>query len=142
MVSMLSEIGFGVAAAGHTLDCILEFAGNNSLPPISNNIGDWAYISYWFGAVPALAGKMLIGKGERENKRYLVKVGEYLPKIITTLATIYFTLGESVFPKILPGTADPNDIPAVLLAGIATYLGVDVITNYGKNKRPKIHSAV
>jgi len=137
MVSKLSKIGFGIAFAGQTLDTILEITGNDSLPPISNNIGDWSYINFYAGAVPAVAGRMLIYKGEREGKNYLVKIGEYLPKVTTALGTLYFTLGESILPQILPGTADPKDIPAVLLAGIATYLGVDVITKYGRNKKPQ-----
>jgi len=137
MVSKLSKIGFGTALAGTTLDLLLESTGNNSLPPISNHIGNWTYIST-FGVFSVLAGRALINKGVGGGGKYLVKIGESLPKVITVLTTFYFTIGESILPQILPGTADHYDIPAVLLAGISTYLGVDVITKYRRREKPQL----
>jgi hypothetical protein len=37
---------------------------------------------------------------------------------------VYFALGESIVPQLLPGTADPRDIPAAIL-GVAIYYFYD-----------------
>jgi len=133
MVNKINRICFGAAITGQALDLILESAGSNSLPPISNHIGDWTYISAT-GFMSGFVGNKLIGIGQRTGKEYLVKIGEKMPKIATVLATVYITLGETIMPKILPGTPDFYDAPAVLIAGILTYVSIDVITTLGRKE--------
>lgn len=97
------------------------FAGRDSIPPITEHIGDFALIG-----VPIIYSNYISSKiedlGRKFNSELVEKIGHYLPEIATGLTTTYFALGESVLPQILPGTADPKDIPAVLIAGISTYL--------------------
>lgn len=97
------------------------FAGRDSIPPITEHIGDFALVG-----VPIIysnyVSSAIEGWGRKYNSGLVEKIGHYLPEITTGLTTAYFTLGELVLPQILPGTADPKDIPAVLVAGISTYI--------------------
>lgn len=96
------------------------FAGRDSIPPITEHIGDFSLVG-----IPILFSNLIAGKveelGKKYNSRVLEKIGHYAPEITAGLTTAYFTLGESVLPQILPGTADPKDIPAVLIAGLSFY---------------------
>lgn len=97
------------------------FAGRDSIPPITKHIGDFALVG-----LPIIYSNNISSKiedlGRKYNSELVEKIGHYLPEITSGLTTTYFTLGESVLPQILPGTADPKDIPAVLVAGISAYL--------------------
>ena len=135
--SLTSKLGLGIVIVGSTLDMILMACdvceGHRVLPPISEHIGNWTYIAC-SGYIPASVGALinLINEHNNNPSPYLVKCGKYLPKITTFLTVAYMSLGESYFPQLLSGTADTKDIPAIIVAGIATYVSVDVITNIGK----------
>ncbi len=96
-------------------------AGIDSIPPITEYIGDFGLIGVpiWHSN---FISKKIKDLGRKYNSGFVEKIGHYFPEITAGLTTTYFALGESVLPQILPGTADPKDIPAVLVAGISAYL--------------------
>ena len=123
MANLVSKIASGVTLTGILLDVILHGTDTYSLPPLSNNIGDFKWVAA-AGILPALAGDII-------PKKYLSptleKIMHWTPKAAVVLCTIYVSLGESVLPRILPGTADVWDIPAAVIAGAATYLALDCL---------------
>ncbi|MFA6022885.1 MAG: hypothetical protein WC781_02235 [Candidatus Pacearchaeota archaeon] len=137
MISNASKIGFLVSLSGQTLDTILELT-QKEIPYVSDYIGDWSYIAAYSGILPAIASRIVINEAEKRGCNNLVKIAEYFPKITTACATAYMFLGETLLPQILPGTPDIKDVPATLIAGIATYLGVDVITKFGRENNNSI----
>jgi len=124
---MLEKICLGAAISGGVLDSYLEFCDlfwHTQLPSISPYIGDWKHILN-----PALFLSMYYGKKYadqiRVNKTATLADAAKIPKAVTAATTIYFALGETILPQILPGTADVNDLPAVFLAGITTYFAIN-----------------
>ena len=138
MPNLAEKIGFGTALTGASLDGIdsfLEDALGMDIPlPVLDHIGDFKYVFLCSWGLSSVRHS-LVNIGERKNKKYLIKIGEWIPKVGIGLATLYYTLGESVLPQILDGTADPKDIPAILIAGISCYLGV----NYHSYLLDKFH---
>ncbi|MFC1697752.1 hypothetical protein ACFL1H_05440 [Nanoarchaeota archaeon] len=126
MASLLSKISYGVSLLGMGLDIYLEAKGNNSFPPISQHIGNWTYI-WASGVIPAMMSNIFFEFSRTNINDYVDNIARKIPKVTTALATTYLILGESIFPYILPGTADIKDIPAALLAGVSTYYGIDYI---------------
>lgn len=99
------------------------FLGRDSISPLTEHIGNFALV-----AIPILYSKGQSGAveraGHRCNSRLLESAGRYFPEIATSLTLAYFALGESLLPQILPGKADPKDIPAVIIAGLSAYLSL------------------
>ncbi len=123
----MPKIAATIAFVGLCLDLLLE-GHEDLIPAVSRHIGDWRYIVCYGGVLPALGGRYLINRG-------MHKIGRWLPKVTAMVASIYMALGESVLPGILPGAADLADVPVVLIAGTATYFGVDYVTSF-KAKEP------
>ena len=94
--------------------------------PIINNPEITPYVGnfpecFAIPAVSGFVGDYISHQGQKRNSPTLQKIGEYFPEITTTAISTYFVLGETVLPQILPGSADPKDIPAVLLSALAGY---------------------
>lgn len=101
--------------------------GKASIPPITRYIGDFAFI-----AAPILLTNYLSrpieNLGKKYNSEFVEHTGRYLTEITAAGTAAYFTLGElGQIP--LSGVADGKDIPAVLVASLASYLAA---------RRPKL----
>ena len=102
--------------------------------PLINNrfitpyVGDFPE-SFFIPAISGLVGDFIIYQGQKRDNKYLQKIGQYFPEISTTIVGAYFTLGETILPQILPGTADVKDVPAVIISSVAGY----VISKIGRN---------
>ena len=81
-----------------------NFPESFAIPAISGFVGD--YIKY---------------QGQKKGSKILQKIGKYFPEISATTISAYFTLGETILPQILPGSADISDVPAVLISALAGY---------------------
>lgn len=68
--------------------------------------------------------------GERNNNPTITKLGKALPTLTAIFVGTYYTLGESIAPYLLPGTADTKDIAAVLITAVAT----PFVTNFARKK--------
>ncbi|MFH1637146.1 MAG: hypothetical protein ABIB71_01845 [Candidatus Woesearchaeota archaeon] len=89
----------------------------------------------YFGDVPEIftailasgfVGEKIEEYGKSKSNRFLEFCGKYLPQITAAMVGTYYTLGETILPQILPGTADLKDVPAVIITAIAS----PIITNY------------
>jgi len=133
--SQRAVIAYGVGSALQLTDIIFELTGNDSLPPISNHIGDFGY-PYALGLGTCLFGFFM-------DRRFNTNSGYYLSQAAPLLLAGYISLGESVCPNILRGTADVWDIPAAVLGGVigfftARYLGkwMRESEDLNSNKKP------
>lgn len=72
-------------------------------------------------ATSGIIGDYLEFLGKRKNNKFLERIGRYFPEITTSVVSAYFTLGETIFPQILPGSPDIRDVPAVLITALAGY---------------------
>ena len=95
------------------------------LPIEQSNFGDTPEI---FSTVLAsgFVGSKIEEYGKNTNNRFLEFCGKYFPTITAAAVGTYYTLGETVLPQLLPGTADLNDVPAVLITAVAS----PFVTNY------------
>jgi hypothetical protein len=95
------------------------------LPIHESNFGDAHEI---FAAV--LASGFMANKieeyGQRKRNKIIEYFGRYFPAITAAAAGAYYSLGETIFPQILPGTADVKDVPAVIITALVS----PVIANY------------
>ena len=92
----------------------------DSILPITEHIGDFSFVGTAIIGI-SLYKPRLEKLGRKYKSRIIEKIGQYLPEITTVLTTTYFTLGESILPQLLPGTADPKDIPANVIAALSAY---------------------
>lgn len=97
-----------------------------SAEPIISNADITPYVgnfpeSFAFPAISGFVGDYIQNRGKRIGNKVLQKIGQYFPEISATVISVYFTLGETVFPYILPGSADIRDVPAVLISVLAGY---------------------
>jgi len=110
-----------VCLSGMFFHGVKLYVGENSIPPITHHVGDFALVAF-----PIFCSKYMSSEieyfGRTYNSPVIEKIGHYISEIVTGLTMTYFVLGESVLPQILPGTSDPKDIPAVLVAGICSYV--------------------
>lgn len=77
--------------------------------------------SFGVPAMSGLLGDLIKAYGEDKQNNVITKIGKYFPEISTSTIITYFTLGETILPQILPGTADIKDVPAVLISALAGY---------------------
>ncbi|MEK6915533.1 MAG: hypothetical protein AABW89_03265 [Nanoarchaeota archaeon] len=108
--------------------------------PLINNDHITPYIgnfpeSFVIPAVSGLVGDYLEFKGRETGSKLLEKVGKCLPQISTAIIGAYFTLGETLLPQILPGTADVRDVPAVIVSAFAGYTLAKLGKESGFNRR-------
>lgn len=109
---------------------------NTALTPYLGNFPE----SFAVPALAGVAGDCLEAYGARKGSAALEIGGKYLPEISAVGISAYFALGETVLPAILPGTADPCDIPAVLISALAGY----AVARLGRKAciTQRIHDAV
>ncbi len=119
--SALEVIAGSVLISGIALHALKVSYGRDSLPPITEHIVDFCLVATPIYLSQGLS--MIIEDfGKRRDLPIIQKMGRYFTKFTTAATVAYFSLGESLLPQILPGTADPKDIPAVLAAGLSAYL--------------------
>ena len=95
-----------------------NFPESFAIPVISGFVGD--YISY---------------QGQKRDSKILQKIGQYFPEISATATSAYFTLGETILPQILPGSADIRDVPVVLISVLAGYMLAKIGRKSGFNDK-------
>ncbi len=119
--SALEIIACTVLSGGTTLHGLKLISGRDSLPPITEHIGDFCLVStpIYFSQGLSL---IIEDFGRERNLPIIQRVGRYFTEFTTAATVAYFSLGESLLPQILPGTADPKDIAAVLSAGLSAYV--------------------
>jgi len=108
-----------IVGAGLFLHGAKLYSGPNSFPPLTEHIGDFA-----LAAFPVVCASRVNRENNfltKHDSKILKFCGHYFPEIVTGLTSVYFTLGESLLPQILPGTADWKDIPAPLIAALSYY---------------------
>ena len=111
-----------ITVAGGGLLHLAKFKyGRDSIPPITEHIGDFALAAGPVFIASGVKG-FVESFGRYLDSNLIENVGRFLPEITTSLTMIYFTLGESIAPAILPGSANPKDIPAALIAAVGTYI--------------------
>lgn len=96
-------------------------------------------------AAPMLAGvigSFVEGWGERRSSAAIERLGRHFPVVTATAVSLYFSLGETVMPYILPGTADPADIPAVLVSAAAGAILGTIVQNNIRSNLPEIRKMV
>jgi hypothetical protein len=116
------QLTAGIVVIGGSLLNGVKFKyGKDSIPPITEHIGDFALAA---GPVIIASGMkgFIESFGRYLDSNLIENAGRFLPEITTCLTMIYFTLGESIAPVILPGTPSPEDIPAALIAAVAAYI--------------------
>lgn len=105
--------------AGTAAYCITRY-DRQSLPgPIADHIGDFCHISNPVYLTGRLAPKL---ETMLEEHPRLAKIASYLPETIAVGWSAYFTLGETLFDIIPWNYRDPRDVPAVLIAGLSSYV--------------------
>ncbi|HVY01976.1 MAG TPA: hypothetical protein VHA12_04400 [Candidatus Nanoarchaeia archaeon] len=97
----------------------------------------------YFGDVPEIfttilasgfIGDKIEQHGKTTSNKLVEKIGKYLPYATGAAVGAYYSLGETVMPYLLPGTADSKDVPAVAIAAIAAPIVTKYIVNRWKNK--------
>jgi len=58
--------------------------------------------------------------GQKEQSTAIETLGRYFPTLTALAVGTYYTLGESIAPYLLPGTADTKDIASVVITTIAS----------------------
>lgn len=102
-------------------------------PHITPYIGNYPD-SFVVSAVSGLIGDYISSVGKTKNSRCLTFLGKYLPEIITCFTSTYFTLGETILPQILPGMADPRDVPLSVLGSVTGYCIAQISRKSGFNE--------
>jgi hypothetical protein len=83
----------------------------------------------YFGDVPeiftaVLASGIIADKiedyGKNNRNKVIEFIGRHFPALTSAIIGTYYTLGETVLPQLLPGTADSKDVPAVLITALAS----------------------
>ncbi|HLC77692.1 MAG TPA: hypothetical protein VJH92_01045 [Candidatus Nanoarchaeia archaeon] len=101
--------------------------------PIENSyFGDVPEI-FAANVVSGFVGNKIEEYGHRTSNRFIETMGRYFPTLTAAAVGAYYTLGETIFPQILPGTPDSKDVPAVIVASIAS----PIVTNYLRKKWPE-----
>jgi hypothetical protein len=102
------------------------------LPIKESNFGDTPEM---FAAILAsgFLGNKIEEYGERRKSRFIKGIGRNFANITAAAVGLYYTLGESIMPYLLPGTADTNDIPAVVLTALASPFVANFIRKSWKN---------
>ena len=130
----------GTAIAGMYLLCYNNFKGLHASAMNANKF-KWLPIESYFGDTPeiftavlasGLLGDKIEQYGKTKNKPLIEKIGKHFPVITAAAVGAYYTLGESIMPYLLPGTADTKDIPAV----IATAIASPIVVNYARKNWP------
>lgn len=128
------ELGALVLAfPGSILDLTSKFFDRGIYPALLNHVGDFSDALVMTG-IGVLASSKIEKFGKEKNLKYIEKFGHYLPEISLALTGAYISLGESIFPKIMPGTADIKDIPAGVLGAIAGYITCSILKDANKKE--------
>jgi len=103
------------------------------LPISDSNFGDTPEM---FTAVltSGIIGDRIEEYGQRKENKMLEYLGKYFPTLTSAAVGAYYTLGETVMPQLLSGTADIKDVPAVLITAIASPLLVNYARKQWKSK--------
>jgi len=98
-----------------------------TIEPLINNANITPYVgnspeSFVIPAISGFVGDYIEYQGQKRESKLLQRIGQYFPEISATAISTYFTLGETILPQILPGSADIKDVPAVLVSALAGYI--------------------
>ena len=104
-------------AAERAMGTAEPFVENATITPHVGNFPE----SFAIPAVSGFAGDYIEYLGQKRGSKTLRMIGQYFPEISATAISTYFTLGETILPQILPGSADVRDVPAVLISALAGY---------------------
>ena len=131
---ILAKVSTGVIATEY----ILCFNNYDSLHASVAHLHDRVRLlpmeTSYFGDVPeifiaimglGLASNKIEEFGKRRDNKVVEYIGKHFPAIVSTAIAAYYTLGETVLPQILPGTADVKDVPAVLITALTSMLIVN-----------------
>lgn len=89
---------------------------------LSRTLSNWVLKSDLTLGVGDVVGNGAIAGQLNIYAAHFLRRVKFGPELALALTSTYFALGESVLPKILPGTADLRDIPAALLMASISYL--------------------
>ncbi|PIN80951.1 hypothetical protein COV11_02900 [Candidatus Woesearchaeota archaeon CG10_big_fil_rev_8_21_14_0_10_30_7] len=133
--SKLEKIATGISAVVIGVEYLLCYNNYDSLHASVMNVKDrfrWLPISEsHFGDAPEIfttivasgfIGEKIKEYGENTSNTFLELCGKYFPTITAIAVGAYYTLGETILPQLLPGTADIKDVPAVLITAVASPL--------------------
>jgi hypothetical protein len=150
-ISKLEKLSAKIAGAIVGAECVL--ASNNfgglhisasgnperfRLLPIENSyFGDTPEI---FTAVMAsgLVADKIEEYGHKKGSKAIEYVGRNFPALTAATIGTYYTLGETILPQLLPGTADIKDVPAVAITALAS----PFIASYVRKKWPELKQKV
>lgn len=106
----------------------------------------------YFGNTPELFAAILasgfIGDtirnyGRTRNNTLIATCGKHFSTATAALAGAYYTLGETLLPQLLPGTADIRDVPAIILTAIAAPIITNkIVTSWNTSWKHKLKNAV
>lgn len=121
------RVAAGVAYfGGIAAFCATRFDRQSLPAPIADHIGDFCHISnpvYFTGMLAPKLEDML------DEHPLLAEMASYLPEAVAIGWSAYFTLGETLFDIIPFNYRDPWDVPAVLVAGVSSYIVARAIRN-------------
>lgn len=123
-------------AAERILGPTKPLINNPCITPYIGNLPD----TFAVCAASGFLGDYIESVGNARNNSFLKKVGRYFPEITAVLTTTYFTLGETILPKILPGVNDFRDVPFTILGALAGYTLANLGRKSGLNN--KIYSEI
>jgi hypothetical protein len=111
-----------------------------TIDPLINNPNITPYVgnfpeSFAIPAISGFLGDYILSQGRKSGSGILQKVGEFFPEISTAAIGAYFTLGETILPQILPGSADIRDVPAVLISALCGYTLAKIGRKSGFNNK-------
>ncbi len=141
--SRLEKIVASVAGAVMGAEYALCYNNFDGLHKSVMNAPDrfrWLPISQsYFGDTPEifttiLASSFVANKieeyGQRKENKVIECIGCHFPTLTAAIVGTYYTLGETILPQLLPGTADTKDVPAVVLTALAS----PFVANYVRKK--------
>ncbi|MFB6246415.1 MAG: hypothetical protein ABEI74_02400 [Candidatus Pacearchaeota archaeon] len=117
--------------AQRTMGTAEPLINNSDITPYVGNFPE----SFAIPAISGFVGDYIEYQGQKRENKILQKIGQYFPEISATAISAYFTLGETILPQILPGTADIKDIPSALVSAFAGYTIAKVGRKSGFNKK-------
>lgn len=151
-MSKLEKIAAKISGAVISIEYLLCYNNFDGLHVSGMNAQDrFRYFPIqesYFGDMPEIFATILassfIGEkikeyGEKKNNRFLEVCGKYFPTFTVTAVGAYYTLGETIMPQLLPGTADIKDVPAILITAIASpFIGNYVAKSWKNGLKEKV----
>lgn len=144
--SRLERIAASVAGAIIGAEYFLCYNNFDGLHKSVMDVHDrfrWLPISEsYFGDTPEIFTAILASSfvanrieeyGEKRESKLFESLGRYFPALTAAAIGMYYTLGETVLPQLLPGTADIKDVPAVILTAVTSPFVANYVRKEWKN---------